>query len=76
MLNYLRDVFLDDRLNFAQHATQVINKAARQVNVLRRISNMLDTSSKRKVVSSLVLSNSQYCAVVWHECGIMNRPKL
>ena len=33
---------------------------------------MLDTSSKRKVVSSLVLSNFQYCAVVWHECGITN----
>ena len=65
-------VFLDDKLNFTQHATQVINKAASQVNALRRISSMLDTSSKRKVVNSVVLSILQYSAVGWHECGIMN----
>ena len=65
-------VFLDDKLNFTPHATQVINKAASQVHSLRRISNMLDRSSKRKVVNSVVLSILQYSAVVWHECGIMN----
>ena len=37
---------------------------------------MLDTSSKVKVVNSFVMSNFQYCPVVWHECGIMNCRKL
>ena len=42
-------------------------KAARQLNALSRISKYLDTKSKTNI-----LSNFEYCPLVWHFCGKTN----
>ena len=69
-------VEIDCRLNFALHISSVCKKAARQLNALARISNYLDVSARRTIYNSFVASNFNYCALVWHFCGVSNSNKM
>ena len=69
-------VIIDSKLNFSDHVSAVCKKAARQLNALARISRFLNPSSKMILYKSFVMSNFDYCPIVWHFCGKVNNGKL
>jgi hypothetical protein len=64
----LLGVTIDRKLNFDTHISELCKKASRQVNVLKRLSNMLTLNVKLAILNSFVLSNFKYCPIVWHFC--------
>ena len=69
-------VTLDSRLNYDSHITAMCTKAARQINILKRISKYLDQDSRINIYRSFVASNFNYCPVAWIFCGARNARKL
>ena len=69
-------VTIDDKLCFSQHISVCCKKAARQLNALARISKNLDINSRRAIYNSFIMSNFNYCPIVWHFCGQVNNQKL
>ena len=58
------DVKIDDKLNFAEHISDVSIKAGWQLNVLQRLKNVLDFKSPMAIHKSF-MSNFHYCPIVW-----------
>ena len=58
-------ITIDDKLNFCEHISNVCNKAGRQLNVLQRLKNVLDYKSRMAIYNSFVMSNFNYCPIVW-----------
>ena len=69
-------VTIDDNLNFNEHISVCCTKAARQLNALSRIAKYLDVRSRRTIYNSVIMSNFNYCPLVWHFCGKTNNQKL
>ena len=69
-------VMIDDNLSFSQHVSNCCTKAARQLNALARISKHLNLNSRRTIYNSFIMSNFNYCPLVWHFCGKSNNQKL
>ena len=72
----LLGVNLDKNLNFTTHIQELCKKAARQLNVLRRLSNFLGTKAKLAIFRCFILSHFQYCCIIWYHCGKVNQTKL
>ena len=58
-------VDIDDKFNFNSHVSNMCNKAGRQLNVLQRIKGSLDYASRVSISKSFIMSNFNYCPVVW-----------
>ena len=56
-------------LNFDIHISNICKKAARQINVLLRLSKLLSTETKILIYKSFIRSNFNYCPLVWHFCS-------
>ena len=69
-------VTIDHKLCFSQHISACCKKAARQLNALARISKHLNINSRRTIYNSFIMSNFNYCPLVWHFCGQVNNQKL
>ena len=69
-------VTIDDNLNFNEHISVCCTKAARQLNALARFDKYLDVRSRRTIYNSFIMSNFNYCSLVWHFCGKTNNQKL
>ena len=65
----LLGVELDNKLKFNLHISNLCRKAARQLNVLKSFSRVLDTAAKMCIFRSFILSSFSYCPLVWHFCG-------
>lgn len=72
----LLGVTLDFKLNFNSHISNICKKASQQLNVLKRIGNQLTKLGKLTIYYSFILSNFNYCPLVWHFCGEGNTKKL
>ena len=69
-------VTIDDQLNFSNHISACCSTAARQLNALARIVKYIDIGSPKTIYNSFILSNFNYCPLVWHFCGKTNNDKL
>ena len=58
-------ITIDDKLNFPEHISNVCIKAGRQLNVLQRLKRVLDYKSRVAIYNSFVMSNFNYCPIVW-----------
>ena len=67
---------IDDKLCFSQHISICCKKAARQLNALARISKHLNINSRMAIYNSFIMSNFNYCPLVWHFCSQVNNQKL
>ena len=56
---------IDNKLNFNSHVSSMCNKAGRQLNVLQRLKGSLDYASRLSIYKSFIMSNFNYCPVVW-----------
>ena len=53
-----------------------VKKASRQLNVLKRIGTHLTKLGKHSIYYSFIMSNFNYCPLVWHFCGETNTKKI
>ena len=64
------------KLNFDLHISYICKKAAKQINVLSRLSQYLTTETKLLIYKSFVRSNFGYCPIVWHFCSKTSTDKM
>ena len=50
--------------------------ASRQLNAFARISKFLKVKTKKLICRSFIMSNFDYCPVIWHFCGRQNNTKI
>ena len=72
----LLGVTLDFKLDFNTHISNICKKAARQLNVLKRIGTNLNRLAKLTIYHSFIMSNLSYCPLAWHFCSEKNTNKI
>ena len=77
-VNYVKvlGVYLDNKLNFDLHITKLSQKAGRQIQVISRLSRILNESSKMLLYNTFLVCYFQYCSIVWHFCSKINTYKI
>ena len=65
----LLGINFDKKLNFYYHASTLCKKSGYQLNILSRLSHVLDRNSKFRIYNAYLLSTFFYCPLVWHFCG-------
>ena len=63
-------ITIDDKLLFREHVRIICQKAAKQLNVLKRLHRYLNFESRMAIYRSFIMSNFTYCPLVWHFCSI------
>ena len=61
----LLGIHLDDTLNFNLHISNICRSAANQLNALIRLKIYLNFNEKRLLINSYIISNFNYCLLVW-----------
>ena len=61
----LLGITIDNRLNFSEHISSICKSAANQLNALVRLKTFLGSNERKVLVNSFVLSNFNYCPLVW-----------
>ena len=72
----LLGVELDFLLNFDNQIKAMSMKAARQLNVLQRLSKLLSEETRLLIFKLFIQSNFNYCLLIWHFCSKANTKKL
>ena len=74
----LLEITIDFKLNFNTHIanTCICKKAARQLNVLKRIGQHLNKLAKMTIYHSFIMSNLSYCPLTWHFSSERNTNKI
>jgi len=62
-------VTIDNKLSFAPHISKICKTAANQLNSIKRLNKHFDGDTKKDLTISYVLSQFNYCPLVWHFCG-------
>ena len=64
----LLGIVIDSKLTFSEHINKLCKQAGKQVNVLRRFAKLLNTNQKLDIYRTFIVSNFNYCPLVWHFC--------
>jgi hypothetical protein len=72
----LLGVTIDFKLNFNEHTSNICKKVSRQLNVLKRRGKHRTKLGKLTIYYSFIMSNFNYCPLVWHFCGEVNTKKV
>ena len=56
---------IDDKLNFNLRISKICRSAANQLNKLIRLKQFLSFHAKEVLINSYIISNSNYCPLVW-----------
>ena len=59
------DNHLDNRLNFNLHINAICKSASNQLNALVRLKKVLSFEQIKVLVNSFILSNFDYCPLIW-----------
>ena len=72
----LLGVTIDYLLNFDLHVSNICKMAARQINVLLRLSKFLRIETKILIYKSFIRSSFNFCPLVWHFCSKTSSAKM
>jgi hypothetical protein len=72
----LLGVDIDHLLNFDLQISNLCKKAARQLNVLQRLSKYINFNTRLLIFKAFIRSNFNYCPLIWHFCSKANTDKL
>ena len=61
----LLGIHLDEKLNFNLHTSNICRSTANQLNALIRLKSYLSFNAKRVLIKSYIISNCNYCPLVW-----------
>ena len=67
---------INNKLSFDHHISILCKKATWQLLALKRISSNLNYRSKVITFNAFVISNFNYCPLVWHHCSKQNTIKI
>ena len=56
---------IDDKLTFDGHISNICIKAGRQLDILQRLKGSLDQDSRMAIYKSFIMSNFNYCPLIW-----------
>ena len=62
----LPGINMDGQLKFNEHISILCSKAAMQLNALSRLQKYMGKAEKEAILNSFILSNFDYCPLVWH----------
>ena len=62
----LLGIAIDDQLNFESHISEICRKVAGQLNALKHLGSHIPLESRKILASSFILSNFNYCPLVWY----------
>ena len=60
---------IDNKLNFNSYISKLCRKAANHLNALKRFRKYINNKDKKLLTNTYVLSQFNYCPIVWHFCG-------
>ena len=69
-------VTIDDRLNFHQHICILCRNVGVKLRLLQRLSSYIGEHSRMSIFRCFVLSNFNYCSLVWNFRGAANTSKM
>ena len=72
----LLGVQIDQSLLFTKHISQLRIKAGRKINVLSRLCHSLTIDAKLLLLQTFIVSNFNFCSILWHYCSIHDLRKL
>ena len=72
----LLGVTIDEKLKFDRHVDILCKKAAKQLNVMHRFKSIFNSKEKEVIYNTFILSNFNYCLIVWHFCGKSSTKKM
>ena len=72
----LLGIEIDYQLNFDTQIANLCKKAARQLNVLQRLSKFLNFETRKIIFKTFIRSNFNYCPLAWHFCSKASTDKL
>ena len=72
----LLGVDIDNRLSFHGHINNLCRKAASQINVLKILSSFMGMTEKTILMKLFMLSDFNYCPLVWHFCSKRDTDKM
>ena len=65
----LLGVDINNCLSFHDHINKLFREAANQINAPKRLSLLMRMAEKAILIKSFILSNFNYCPLVWHLCS-------
>ena len=72
----LLGINIDFMLNFNDHSSEIFKKASQQLAVLKRIGRFLTKQGKLTIFKSFIVSNFNYCPLIWHFCSQASTHKM
>ena len=63
------EVTIDRKLTFYQHVKTMCRKAGQRLSALLRLSPDLDTDKRKRIYTTMVKSQLNYCPLVWMFCS-------
>ena len=72
----LLGIEIDDKLNFINHLNTICRSAANQLNALIRLRRFLRIEERKALILSFVLSNFNYCPLVWRLSSVKSLNKI
>ena len=72
----LLGITIDNALNFNEHIDKICKSAANQLNVLVRLRSYLGNEERKILVNTFVVSNFNYCALIWFTSSIASLKKV
>ena len=69
-------IILDCKVSWSKHIDLMVTKMGRGLSVIKRCSEFLTPRSKKQVLQALVLSNLDYCPVMWSSASRKDLVKL
>ena len=72
----LLGIKIDNELTFDEHVKHLCQKASRQLKVMYRFKNLLGSREKCILFKTFIISNFNFCPVVWTFCHVSSIRKL
>ena len=72
----LLGIEIDNTLSFNKHISTLCKKASNQLNAIGRIQQYMRFKDNLVLLNSFVLSNFNYCPLVWHFCSSKSLKKI
>ena len=73
-INFL-GILIDEKLRWHEHINKVAITISRTIGILRKVKNRLNLNAKIKIYNSLILSQLNYCNIIWGNANktLLNR---
>ena len=65
----LLGIAIDCRLKFSEHVNTICKKANNKTSAFSRVAEYLDQDKRCILYNTLIISNSNYCPLIWMFCG-------